>query len=280
MAKDVAVKKDTVPAEQYDYGKFANRGFEDVSSKDLAIPFLSVLQAQSPAVQDQIIPGSEAGNILNSVTGEIMSQPVTVLPVHHENVWVEWVPRAKGGGIAGRHAPNSPLIKSILENNGGSNIPPLGPDGVKRIPFTNPETGNELVDTQYMYCLIVDKDVQNVETFCIVPFTSTKIKAYKNWFTCLYGMKRRGAPIFASPSCIRTVKQKNAQGSFFNFDIKPPEGETWQSSMLLMDDRGISLMEEADNFYEQIMAGIARPADESLSGEAPEVSGEGNEIPF
>src|ERR1043165_469587 len=90
----------------FDYGEHAGAGFETVKSSDLSIPFLQVLQSNSPQVEDQKPEGSQPGLIFNSVTGEL-STKVVFQPVYTQDMYVEWVPRNKGGGFVEAHLPDS-----------------------------------------------------------------------------------------------------------------------------------------------------------------------------
>jgi len=242
----------------YDYGDMAHEGFEDTKVTDLSIPFLNVLQANSPEVEDQKIEGCKAGDILNTVTGEIMKQPIIVQPLYKEEVWVEWVPRNKGGGLAGRHDPHGQVVADILKANGNSRIPPKGDDG-KRVPFKAPGgTGNEIIETYYVYVMILGADGKEAESYGVMSFSSTKIKVQKDWMTSMYTQKGR-PPMFANRAAVSTVKQKAEGGSFFNFHIGP-FADTWRESLIPPGtDEGMKLLKEAQDFKKMIEEGLARP---------------------
>ena len=143
---DVAKAKETgVTPSGFDYGEYSHSGFEGTTVNDLSIPFINVLQPLSPEVTDQTIEGAKAGDLLNSVTKEILKQPVVIIPVFKEAAVVEWVPRNKGGGLVDRHELESDVFKKAIAKNGGSRIPPKDAEG-KRIPFKS-EAGNDLVET-------------------------------------------------------------------------------------------------------------------------------------
>src|SRR6056297_80152 len=206
-SKEVAKAKDNLPAGVYDYGEDAHGGFEETTINDLAIPFINLLQNNSPEVEDQTVEGAAAGMLLNSVTGELMKMPLIVQPVHKEEVWVEWIPRNKGGGVVERHDPNSDVVKKVIENNGGSRIPPKDSDG-KRNPFKMPNgSGNDIVETYYVYCLILDEEGKSAEGYCVLAFSSTKITVQKKWMTSMYTIKGR-PPMWANRAKVSTVKQK------------------------------------------------------------------------
>jgi len=263
------VKKTAVGA--FDYGDMSHEGFEGTTIKDLSIPFINVLQGLSPEVQEQTVPNAKAGDLLNSVTKEILKQPLIVIPIEREESWVEWVPRAKGGGLVGRHEPDSEIVLNVIKNNGGSRIPPKDSEG-KRIAFKTP-AGNDLIETHYVYCLIMDEEGKTIESYCVLAFSSAKIKAYKDWMTSLYTQKGR-PPIFANRAKVSTLKQKNESGTFFIYAIAPLN-DTWRESLIPPDTEGMKLLKEAQEFRKMIHEGLARPDFDSVakSGSDADTSG-------
>ena len=76
----------------------ANKGSQNISQEDLALPFLKVLGQLSPEINKQnakFINGAEPGMIVNSVTKEIYDgkKGIEVIPVHYERQYVEWQDR-------------------------------------------------------------------------------------------------------------------------------------------------------------------------------------------
>ncbi len=268
---DVASAKQTAVGENFDYGDMSHAGFEDTTIADLSIPFLALLQSLSPQVEDQTIENCKAGDMLNTVTGEIVKQPFMVIPVYKEESWVRWRPRNAGGGLQGRYEPDSPEVKALIKANGGSRIPPKGSDK-KTIPFKD-EDGNDVIETHYVYCLVLGEDKVTVEGYIVVPFSSTKIRVYKDWLTAMYTQKGR-PPMFANRAAIETTKQKSEGGSYFNFLIKPAF-DTWRES-LINPQTDMALLTEAKEFAEMIENGLARPDYDSVSGGSGDDTGGGS----
>lgn len=254
MSKEVAkVEKGgavTVP----DYGEHAGSGFEGTKGSDLSVPFLSILQSNSPQVENKDPEGAESGMLFNTVTRELIKgdEGIVFLPCHKEGpIWVEWVPRTKGGGFVGMHEPESDAVK------GGTEI-------------MHPETGkptrklrhgeNELIETFYVYGLLLDKEGKEPTGFAVVSFTSTKIKPYRDWITAMYTLKGK-PPIFANRALIKTAKQQNDAGTFYNFRIDPL-GQTWAASLIDPNAEAV-LLEEAISFRDMVMSGMARAAFET-----------------
>lgn len=264
MAGKEVAKKENTAVGSYDYGDHAHEGFEGTTINDLSIPFINVLQSNSPEVEEQTIEGAKAGDLLNSVTGEILQQPVIVVPVYKEAAVVEWVPRAKGGGLVDRHELDSEIFKEAIRKNGGSRIPPKDADG-RRMPFKSPD-GNDLVETYYVYCLILDEEGKESEGYCVLSFSSTKIKIHKDWMTSMYTIKGR-PPMYANRVKVSTQKQiqQSSGKSFYNYYIGPME-RTWREGLINPQEQA-GLLEEARQFKQMIESGLARAAFETVTND-------------
>jgi hypothetical protein len=80
------------------------RGNENVSSKDLQLPRIDVLQALSPQInkkKDNYIEGAEVGMLFNTLTGELYPDGVNITPVTFVKRHLVWVDRKKDseGGL-------------------------------------------------------------------------------------------------------------------------------------------------------------------------------------
>ena len=250
---DVAVKEqNTALAEYGAYADYAGAGFENQTSDDYSIPFLQILQALSPQLQEN--DSLRQGMILNTVTGEVWDgkKGIAFVPATTQHVYVEWKPRDAGGGFVGIHEVNSDLVnhaKAASSEYGKYNTP----------------DGNELIETFYVYGIALDDDGNASEA--VLAFSSTKIKKYKGWMTKaktiqipLPDGRRIPAPLFAHRYRIKTVSEKNNKGQFFNWDAIAFDGENAQQARLLPDD---PLFQSAANIKSMIEQGKARAAYES-----------------
>lgn len=230
----------------YDYGDDAGAGFEGMTGADLSVPFLGVLQSNSAQVESQDPPGSTAGMFYNTVTRELHDgdEGVILIPCYKEMAYVEWVPIDDGGGFVGIHASDSAEVKRAIENNNG-----------ERIGKLEIGDGHELVETHYLYALTLDPTGEETIGFVVISFTSTKIKTYRDLMTAMYTLKGR-PPMFANRLRLRTVKEKNKKGTFFNFRAEPLK-PTWTES-LIDPTKSPHLLEEARKFREMVVSGAAR----------------------
>lgn len=250
---DVAVKEqNTAMAEYGAYADYAGAGFENQTSDDYSIPFLQILQALSPQLQEN--DSLRQGMILNTVTGEVWDgkKGIAFVPATTQHVYVEWKPRDAGGGFVGIHEVNSDLV-----NHAKAASSEYG-------KYSTPD-GNELIETFYVYGIALDDDGNASEA--VLAFSSTKIKKYKGWMTKaktiqipLPDGRRIPAPLFAHRYRLKTVSEKNNKGQFFNWDAITFDGENAQQARLLPDD---PLFQAAVNIKSMIEQGKARAAYES-----------------
>lgn len=250
---DVAVKEqNTAMAEYGAYADYAGAGFENQTSDDYSIPFLQILQALSPQLQEN--DSLRQGMILNTVTGEVWDgkNGIAFVPATTQHVYVEWKPRNAGGGFVGIHEVNSDLV-----NHAKAASAEYG-------KYSTPD-GNELIETFYVYGIALDDDGNASEA--VLAFSSTKIKKYKGWMTKaktiqipLPDGRRIPAPLFAHRYRLKTVSDKNNKGQFFNWDAIAFDGENAQQARLLPDD---PLFQSAVNIKSMIEQGKARAAYES-----------------
>ena len=112
--KDAAKRDKNEVVRAKDYGEYAGRGFQNQTQEDVAIPFVNLLQSNSPEVlkdHEQHIKGAEAGMFINTVTKELFKE-IELTPSVTRHLFVEWVPRDNGGGLIGFHACNSDVVKA------------------------------------------------------------------------------------------------------------------------------------------------------------------------
>lgn len=280
-SKELATQTPAGVPVSYDYGDDSGAGFEGTKAGDLSVPFLAILQSNSPQVVDKDPAGCESGNLFNTVTKEVWqgegatAEGVIFLPVHKEEVYVEWVPRNDGGGMVGMHDPNGDVVKKAIEDNDGNAFGKLRTPDVR----DDAKSGavNDLVQTYYVYGLFLDADGVSTTGFGVVSFTSTKIKPYRDWVTAMYTLKGK-PPMFANRAVLRTVKQRNDSGTFFNFRIDP-YAKTWTKSLISPVDNA-DLLNEARDFREMVVSGMAKAdfaSQHAASGSGGEGAGGGGD---
>lgn len=286
MSKEVAKAKETAVGEAFDYGDLAGKGFEDATMNDVQIPFVQLLQSNSEVIENGTIPDAKAGDLLNTVTGEIIRQPMIIQPILREHQWAEWVPRAKGGGKVGSYDDDHAIITACIKANGGDRVPPMDAAGEKRMPFKHPESGNDLIETFYLYAMLMNEEGTETEGYACIPFSSTKIAVFKRFYSAMLGMKGR-PPISAFRAKLETVRatQKTSGKGFFNYQILP-FADNWRNSLIKPDAAGMALIQDANKMGDMITGGLASVVGESQDaaegggGGSAGDQGEDDEMPF
>lgn len=234
----------------FDYGEYAGQGMDKVGKDELLIPFLAILQPMSPIVTEGANENAKPGRFYNTITGDLydgvdQGGGVPFQLVDFERMFVEWVPRDSGGGIAGRYRPDDPFVKGEIDKNKGSVV------GIKLA------NGNDLIETYYVYGNILSTDLTEVESFAVLPVKSTNIKPFRSWLTALRMIKGK-PPLFAFTTVLKCTKEKNDSGTWYQLSPKPT-GQDWKSSMINpAEPVGQRLLEAASSLIEMVRSGAAR----------------------
>ena len=264
-----------LPAKVHDYGEFAGDGFQGATAADFAVPFLNIIQAGSNKTMERV-QGAVPGMLINSVTNQLYNgkDGVLFVPCARQHQFVEWIPRNKGGGIAARHEPTSKVVMEAKARcEFGEYVTP---------------NGNDLVETFYLTgYLLSDVNDLTPDGVIVIPFSSTKIKAYKSIMQTLNTFKGR-PPLFANRLKVTVFSDQNKKGNFFNLSVAPALGGVAESLIpLRLEDGSVNpLLVFGKELNQQILSGTRQMADESAtrdeggsdSDPAPSVGGE--DLPF
>lgn len=180
-----------------------------LTSNDVALPYIVVLQGLSPqvnAAKTQHIMGAQAGMFYNTVSGEIYEGRQTglmIVPCAYERRLVQWKHRDTGGGYVKDFPPDSDIMNQTQ----------LDDKGKPRLP-----NGDVMVETAYHYCF-----VQHPETGAwfeaIIALASTGLKTNRKWNNLITTSKIPGtetqAPRFLYPYGVTTEIQSKGENSWF-----------------------------------------------------------------
>lgn len=191
----------------------AGVGVDDIDSRDLAIPFLSILQALSPQLNKHdgsYVPGAEAGDIIHTVTHEIWKDGVSLVPCVFQRRYTEWLPRTAGGGLVHDYGSDESCVQQATARPTGGWLKP---------------NGNEIVLSGNHFCLLLRDD----GTFdrVVVSMSATQYKKSRRWNTMITatmiqtpdGLKP--APVFARCYHVSTIPESNEKGSWYGWRIEP-----------------------------------------------------------
>lgn len=267
-AKAVATVEEKLPAVGYDYGDYLGAGYEETNRDDFLMPMLYVLQPTSPicAKNDDARPGmllNTSNEALYPADKGKGHKGITFVPCYPQHQFVEWKPDR--GGFVASHAPDSKLVQDMKAK---------GEFGKMVLP-----NGNELVDTFYLYGLIVPEDEREEPEMMVVPFSSTKIKPYKKLMTRLSSIRVGGRPVplFAHRVRMQTVFESRDAGDSYNFELSL-DGASREEAAI---DPTSPLFKAAAEFWDNCRSGLAKPNYESAAaqGEA-KVDAPTSDIPF
>lgn len=228
-----------------DWGDYGGAGFENDTREDYAIPFLALLQKNSPQCDEddeRYIEGAKPGLFLNTVTEEIYDgDRLLFIPCFKQRAMVEWVPRENGGGFAGVHEPNGEVHASAVPHPDKRSLMKL-------------ENGNDLAETVYMYGLLVNSmDDTEPYDMAVIAFKSTGLKVVKHLNTKVRKVKGN-PPLFAFVTALTSVGETNAHGTFKNYKFEFANGNAMDS--LLTPDT--PLFQQALQFHEMVKGGEAK----------------------
>jgi hypothetical protein len=238
MTNQLALKSENaladIPMDIADIEKDARLG-GDLGMRDIAIPYLYILQLNSPQVNpdnDKYIEGASAGKFLLTVRDKVFEgrvNGVTVVPCYYERKIMEWIDRDKGGGLVGSYPAEDPIMKQAKQNERGQWILP---------------NGHMLIDTAYHYVLVQDPETMSW-TQAIMPMKSTALKISRKLnsvvATAVIPGTTKMAPRFLYKYNLTTVKEQK-------------DTNVWSSPYFLQDSMVTKEIYDRTKAYAQIAA--------------------------
>jgi hypothetical protein len=177
------------------------QGSSNVTSDDLAIPRIKLLQAINEEVQvgnPAHVEGAQAGLIMNSVSKELTSS-LFVINLNFTKEFVAWRKRKQGGGIQGSYSSEAEARVGLQE--AGEN-----------------EENFDIVENPCHLLFVINELGQHVAT-ALLDMPSTKRKVSKAWNTLILDSEKAGQPRFSTVWELASVVEKNAEGTHFNYGL-------------------------------------------------------------
>lgn len=199
-----------------------DHGFE---KQDIAIPFMRVLQSNSPQAtpkQPTYVDGAESGMFFNTATSEVYDgEGLEVIPISFIRQATLWWPRLTGGpnGAKGfvREVPipeAQELLKKCTKNDKGKDVTP---------------DGQELVFAAMYYIMVLrEKSATPQYDLVAFPLTSTQLKKARMWNALIMGARLPNGSgvgtfnpkMFGFTYRISTVPESNAKGTWMGVKIE------------------------------------------------------------
>jgi len=203
-------------------------GMEGVDKDSLAIPFLRVLQSNSPQVNEahgEYIEGAKAGMFLNTATREVYDgkEGITILPCAFQRRFIQWGPRGSGRGYMGEFLPEQVEAlqeqELVVRHEEDGRLYRL--DEVGETPHE--KRTDRMVDTRSHFCIHDKGD----EGFGQVLFAlaSTQIKKSKQLMSMLNNAKVETPsgnvtpPTWMNRIKVTTVAESNDDGDWYGIQV-------------------------------------------------------------
>ena len=208
---EVTLKKENAVAVNM-FEADADKGSQNMTQEDLALPFLKVLGQLSPEVNKRdgkYVEGAEPGMILNTVTNEIFdgTKGIDVLPVFYERKYVEWQDRGEGkGSPVAIHNADSDIVRTTTRDKSFKD----------RLP-----NGNYLENTANHFVVILGDSPQTA----LISMKATQLKISRKWNSIMMGIKLNGKnglftpPTYSHIYNLKTVQMSNDKGTWFGWEV-------------------------------------------------------------
>lgn len=237
----------------------AGQGMEHMSTKDMMVPYITILQALSPQVlktkPEHFIEGAEQGEFFNNVTKRRTKSKI-LIPIQYMRRFTEWKPRSKGGGMVADYGSDESCLAKTKKNDKGKDVT---------------VEGNEINQAGTFFCFDFDEATGTYEKV-VVSLSSTQLKKARRWNTLAQSIQLKGRNGMFTPALYymsykaTAVPESNDSGSWFGWKIEPYKPVTE-----LQDGTAIYLA--AKEFRLAVEKGLIKAA-------APPESPEDKDIPF
>ena len=187
----------------------ADKGTQNISQEDLALPFLKVLGQLSPEVNKRdgkYVEGAEPGKIINTVTNELYSN-INVVPVFYKRKYIEWQDRGTSTGApVAIHESDSDIISQTTR----------GKDYKDRLP-----NGNYLENTADHFVILLGDSPHTA----LISMKATQLKVSRKWNSMMMGIKMQGKnglftpPTYSHIYSLKPVQMSNDKGTWFGWDV-------------------------------------------------------------
>lgn len=176
-------------------------GNENVSSDDMTIPRLDVIQQLSPQLDPsnpKYIEGAKLGHVFNSLSGDLYTH-CFVVNLHFDTRFQVFKKRKFGGGFEGSFATEAEALAH------------LDASGLPRDQY-------DVAETAIHKCLLLD-DTGRPDQPVLIYMSGSKMKVSKDWNSAIR-LKDPRADRFASVWTLSSVGEKNKQGQpYQNFKV-------------------------------------------------------------
>tara|TARA_R100000541_G_scaffold2842_3_gene9353 strand:- start:3526 stop:4302 length:777 start_codon:yes stop_codon:yes gene_type:complete len=234
----------------------AGQGNQNISSDDLALPFLKLLSGLDSVLDTHAT--ARKGDIYNTVSGEAISgkEGISVIPCAYQRVFIQWLPRGSGSGAPIKiYTPND--VRPKTERNSDDNK-----------EYVVGGDGDYIEETHQHYVLVVKED-GSTET-ALIAMKSTQLKKSRKWNSMIQSVTMQGKngpftpPRFSHVYKIKSIAEENSKGSWHGWEMS-------RESVV----QEASIYAQAKSFSESVLSG-----DVVVKHENEKAEGSSDDIPF
>lgn len=206
--KEIAKKDEVALTERPNWIKEGEaRGSEEVSSSDITLPRLQIIQDLSPQhkkTKEEFIEGAEVGDFFNTATQGLYKESAMIVPVYFRVEYIIWKEQKAGGGFFGAfdtEVEAARELRKVKAENGGN------------------DEDYEIVLTNVHFVLLIDgDDPTNVEQV-VISMSKSQNKVSRSLNTMI---KLAGGDRFSRVYKLSTFVDKNKAGQeYMNWKVKP-----------------------------------------------------------
>lgn len=197
------------PEELAELEGLSGAGLEKVSTSDMALPFLTILQSNTPEAikrNPEYVEGAEPGMIFNTLTKALYNELDFVASAYVTR-YTEWKPRDSGGGLVRDWGEDGSMYDRCVEDERRRRITPTGTNIVKAATFFG-------------------QILPSMER-AIIALSSTQLKKGRQWVSVSLNDKVLNPktktmftpPLFYRAYHLSTVPESNEKGDWFGWKI-------------------------------------------------------------
>jgi hypothetical protein len=189
--------------ERPDYVQDTGRGSEGVTTDDMSLPRLTIIQDLSPQrkkSEDAYIEGAEEGMLFNTSSNVLLGDSVLLVPCFFRSEYVAWKDRDQGGGF-GVAANTEEEAEEWIKNQ------------------EQPDAW-DISYTHQHFCLLVHPDSTEAKPHIedvVLSMSRSQLKPSRKWNTMV---QQSGGDRFARAYKLSVVSDKSPKGAFFNWSAK------------------------------------------------------------
>jgi len=214
QAKEIQKKAANLPA-SINLEESAGQGQENVTARDLKLPILKILYANSPVLDEsdgKYLEKAKQGDIYNEVTGSLWKgkDGIIVTPCLYINTFNEWKDKGDSPGRPIKIHTDPSIMSETTR----------GDDNKDRL-----KNGNYVEDTGNHFVFILDKNLVPMEQ-ALIAMKSTQKKKSKTWNSMMQSRRLNGKQGFFRPLTwattyrVTTTKESNSQNSWYGWVVE------------------------------------------------------------